>query len=403
MVLVALAGLAACGANTVATRPPHAPVTNATTTTTTATAPTPCGEPVTAPQNCLVALSFIDDEDGFWIYENQTTASGTPLDLVQTNNAGTTWEVVAQTPDPGIAIGGASLLFIDAQDGFLWGPSGLFATHDGGHSWVSVPLSGRVVDVTSTPDSVWATVSTCPEDPAAAPITAPCSVGVETSSDAGRTWHGLGGVPADAYEVGQLAFDSPSIVFLGEWRSAGALPLAPGVLLVTTDGGASWTTHPLPCPSSYRLGGMLSVAPSSGTVWMVCHGQGSGGIGGLVIYRSTDSGATWQAESGCMLGGATGVPQPPNAPCGKLQDFVALSSTEAFALSINGGLVRTDDGGVSWSPAGSSAMQTESSGFLGALDFVDPTHGWVSFWITVVGPWHGLWRTTDGGATWSPG
>ena len=80
---------------------------------------------------------------------------------------------------------------------------------------------------------------------------------------------------------------------------------------------------------------------------------------------------------------------------------MAMSSTEAFDLSLNGGLMLTRDGGASWGPVRPSSMRSIAAGFIGALDFIDPEVGWAAFWVTV-GSYPGLWHTTDGGAMWSP-
>jgi photosystem II stability/assembly factor-like uncharacterized protein len=146
------------------------------------------------------------------------------------------------------------------------------------------------------------------------------------------------------------------------------------------------------------LAGTLEKATSSNTLWLMCNGQASAGQLGIIIYRSTDDGASWLSESSCEVGGPTGV--RPGAPCGNQEDFVAVSSTEAFDLSIDGGLMLTTDGGVIWGPVRSS-IQHITPGFLGSLDFVNLEVGWVAFWVTA-GNYPGLWHTTDGGATWSP-
>jgi photosystem II stability/assembly factor-like uncharacterized protein len=172
----------------------------------------------------------------------------------------------------------------------------------------------------------------------------------------------------------------------------------PGELFATNDAGATWTTRTLPCPTRYDLAGTLEKAPSSNTLWLMCNGQGSAGHLGIIIYRSTDDGSSWSSESSCEVGAPTGV--PPGAPCGNQEDFVAMSSTEAFDLSLNGGLMLTTDAGVTWNPVRSSAQHI-TAGFLGTLDFVDSKVGWAAFWVTV-GNYPGIWHTTDGGALWSP-
>ncbi|MBI3739110.1 MAG: hypothetical protein HY258_08710 [Chloroflexi bacterium] len=62
-------------------------------------------------------------------------------------------------------------------------------------------------------------------------------------------------------------------------------------------------------------------------------------------------------------------------------------------------VVRTDDGGVTWydvSPSGVNSL-----GYAANFDFLDPTHGWVML-ADQTDPFKGtMYRTTDGGATWT--
>ena len=138
------------------TLPPVAP------TTTTS----PCGERVVAAQNCLIALSFIDVDHGFGLYQSQTTSSNTPPTLVGTKDAGRTWQVISQAP---AAIGGSyrpSLFFTDVLNGFIFDDSaGFFATHDGGLTWGQVMLPGRMENLAVSSGMLWAVLSSCPVGP----------------------------------------------------------------------------------------------------------------------------------------------------------------------------------------------------------------------------------------------
>ena len=351
----------------------------------------PCGVGAAAVGNCLVAISFVDGSDGFGVYAPDHGGSVMPLQIVATQDAGRSWTEVASSP-----IGGSDpttfpgLLFVTRADGFVFNDSGLFTTHDGGKTWHPARVAGQVVDVTHVGENVWAAYTSCPQ----IPTSSVCGVGVEASSDAGRTWRQLS-LPYPPYRSAQIRFGANGHAYIGQWASSHGSQDA-GRLLVSDDGGVTWLARPLPCPVGYRLGGQLSVDATTDTVWMVCGGQVEAGNAGIVMYRSIDEGRTWIPESSLAIGAPTGVRA--GAPSGKLTDLVATSATEAFGVTVNCGLVQSTDGGTTWHPSGPAGMP---EGFLGKLDFVTPQDGWVAFWITVAGN-VGLWHTTDGGTTWQP-
>ncbi len=357
------------------------------------TPPTSCGERIVAAQNCLVALSFIDKERGFGLYQSQTSSA--PPTLVHTKDGGSTWQVISQVPPALTGYYRPTLLFNNALNGFVFDASGFFTTHDAGLAWSQVMLPGRMENLAASSGTLWAVLSSCP---VGGSTSARCRLAIETSSDSGRSWQRLARLPTDPFEQAQLVLVSPHTVFLLGLDNH-ISPDLPGELFTTTDAGSTWTTRTLPCPSHYRLSGALEKAASSNTLWLMCNGQGSAGHLGIIIYRSTDDGLTWLGESSCEVGAPTGV--RPEAPCGNQEDFVAMSSTEAFDLSLNGGLMLTTDGGVKWGPVRSASTQHITAGFLGSLDFANPEVGWAAFWVTV-GNHTGLWHTTDGGAMWSP-
>jgi photosystem II stability/assembly factor-like uncharacterized protein len=394
-----VAGCGTAKATTPSTSVPRStlPVTTTTPTLPIAptTTPTSCGERIVAPENCLVALSFIDDEHGFGLYQSQT-GSRTPLTLVGTKDAGHTWHVISQAPG---AFGGSyrpTLLFTNFLDGFMFDDAeGFFATYDGGFTWSQVMLPGHIEDLAVSNGMLWAVLSSCPRGSSATVL---CGLGIETSTDSGRSWQTLTRLPKTPFEEGRLALVSPRTAFLLGVHDLTSLDL-PDELYATTDGGATWTTRTLPCPTQYRSGGFLDEAPSSNALWLLCGSEGSAGQQGVIIYRSTDDGTSWLGESSCELAGLpTGVRS--GSPCASQENFVAMSSTKALDLSIDGGLMLTTDGGVIWSSVRSSTPHIPP-GFLGSLDFANPEVGWAAFWVTV-GSYAGLWRTTDGGEMWSP-
>jgi photosystem II stability/assembly factor-like uncharacterized protein len=338
----------------------------------------------------LVAISFVSPERGFGIAEPQATNGTTiPLELDSTTDGGRRWRSVGPLPGTESAGGKPLMVFTDDRTGFLRGPRGLYVTHDGGRTWALQALAGRVLDLAVAGGRVWVALSTCPAEPEGAAVKQPCSVEAAASDDDGDSFQPLTDLPFAQYEGGQVVAPSKHTAYIATWRPAGTAS-GSGELLATDDGGTAWRSLQLPCPAAYQLGGALSLGGN--TLWLACLGQGSGGAEGKVLYRSTDGGAGWAAVSSYAVGGATGAPG--GAPSGTLEGLEATSPSDAVLLTVNGGLARTVDGGSTWSPA-----VPDVAGYDGVLAFADPRHGWLAAY-TVFSSVPGVWRTTDGSASW---
>jgi len=93
------------------------------------------------------------------------------------------------------------------------------------------------------------------------------------------------------------------------------------------------------------------------------------------IYNTTDTGATWQAQS-------SGVLQP-------LFDVDFVDAQQGWAVGRLGVILHTSDGGATW-----SAQKSGIDKHLFAVDFFDARHG------IAAGDWGVILATDDGGATW---
>jgi photosystem II stability/assembly factor-like uncharacterized protein len=103
----------------------------------------------------------------------------------------------------------------------------------------------------------------------------------------------------------------------------------------------------------------------------------------LLLYRSSDSGSTWVYQNAVQDGSAV--------------DFYSI---DGGWMAAGMGLLRTTDGGANWSPEPTTGIGAGEV-FLD-VDFVDGQHGWVvttqdeSTYTPLF-----LYRTTDGGTTWT--
>ncbi len=204
------------------------------------------------------------------------------------------------------------------------------------------------------------------------------------------------------FRAAQTAVGTGSTLVVAEWGDhEGYLSNNPGVLLTSTDGGGSWQQRPLPCPADFREGGQLSLAPSSPTVWLVCSGQGAVGTRPNVLYRSTDLGASWVAESSYPPALAAAASLSPGAPTSTIDALAARSSTDAWVLEVTrGGLLATTDGGRSWHDAMPSGVQRGIDTTRDTLDVVSPTLAYLASHAFAPIDSGGLWRTEDGGRSW---
>ena len=171
----------------------------------------------------------------------------------------------------------------------------------------------------------------------------------------------------------------------------------------TSTAGAAPTSTPhrrssTPAPSSPPSKGTPSTrephSPStSNTKWQLCLGGAAAGSSEKYLFRTTDGGATWKLISQTTLGNPTpqaGVGELPNGN-GVVQ-ILFLDDTNGWMglTSPGANLYRSQDGGVTWTESPSSRRLSPSP------PSPSPTrmHG------TVVTP-EGDWTTTDGGVTWT--
>jgi photosystem II stability/assembly factor-like uncharacterized protein len=144
-----------------------------------------------------------------------------------------------------------------------------------------------------------------------------------------------------------------------------------GNVLVSNDGGQSFTAHPAPSPGLP----CLSAAPTPPVVWARCAtGMNSG------VWRSSDGGATFTAVV------SSGISLPNSAP------FAAASSSTAVVGYQQ--LYRTTNDGSTWAQTGPPGIR------WAYLGFTDPTHGVALGFAGQNATDERLYYTTDAGQTY---
>ena len=179
---------------------------------------------------------------------------------------------------------------------------------------------------------------------------------------------------------------------------------AAGGVWKTADAGATW--KPIFDGQPVSSIGAIAVAPSDHRVIYV--GTGEGALRGNItygngVYKSVDSGKTWShiGLSDTRQIGALIV--DPNNP-----DVVLVAAIgHAFGPNAERGIFRTSDGGKTWKKV------LYKDDHTGAIDVTfDPTNSsivYAALWQVRRQPWNfssggpgsGLYRSSDGGITWT--
>ncbi|MHB8540788.1 MAG: WD40/YVTN/BNR-like repeat-containing protein [Candidatus Acidiferrales bacterium] len=174
----------------------------------------------------------------------------------------------------------------------------------------------------------------------------------------------------------------------------------------STDYGETW--KPIFDAEPTQSIGALEVAPSDPNTIYAGSGEGlqrpdlSVGNG---IYKSTDAGKTWTHVG---LSNAQQVSELAIDPRDPNRVFVAVFG-HPYGPSKQRGIFRTTDGGQTWQKVLSKDEYTGG----GSVE-IDPSNSnvvYASLWDSVSGPWEdgneyngpnsGLYKSTDGGATWN--
>ncbi|MGE5243704.1 MAG: sialidase [Betaproteobacteria bacterium] len=179
---------------------------------------------------------------------------------------------------------------------------------------------------------------------------------------------------------------------------------ASGGIFKTTDGGATW--QPIFDGEPVASIGSLAVAPGhpeivwagTGETWIRSHISVGAGI-----YKSTDAGRTWSLmglENTGRIGRIVIDPQNPDV-------VFAAALGHSYGPQPDRGLFRTTDGGRTWQKV---LFVDENTGCSDVV--MDPGNPQVLFagmWQFVIhtwaqesgGPGSGLFKSTDGGTTWT--
>jgi photosystem II stability/assembly factor-like uncharacterized protein len=285
--------------------------------------------------------------------------------VLRSQDGGSTWVGV---PAPGDAAYVGDIRFADARNGWVvvrgplvpkdpGGTSGiLYATHDGGATWHTVPVPGAA-RVEAAAGRVWVTSRQAPQPSPAvysAPVGGDAFTRVDWTSGTGLAVHG------------RYAYVYGGGVDGGEQGDT---------LSVVKDGVV--TARKLPCSGDHAWSVVLA-ASADVRLAAVCGATPSGTTQPKQAFVSVDAGASWIPD---------GTPDAAGLP----RSLAAIGPATFLAGSAMPIRV-TRDAGRTWPVA----LAAPGSGGFGYVGFTDDTHG-----VAVPAGGSAVYLTADGGRTWS--
>lgn len=189
--------------------------------------------------------------------------------------------------------------------------------------------------------------------------------------------------------------NNPARIWLGS---------AEGGVFVSTDGGTGWS--PVFDGQTALSIGSLAVHPTDSNTIYVGTGEDNGGgfsYDGEGVFRSTDGGTTW---IGLGLAETRRIGRIAVDPADPRRVFVAAGG-DWFGRDAHRGIYRSTDGGVGWEKV---LYVADDAGAIDvAIDPIDTNRIYAAIWQRqsqgsswyISGPQSGVYRSSDGGATWS--
>jgi len=297
-------------------------------------------------------IQFVDPKHG-WLTAGDVfggfkipkhAASLRHMEIDRTTDGGRTWK--ASVP-PGCleTCGGDYISFLDTRHGFAIATKGLFKTNDGGASWTRVsrpPFAGAITFLDER--------------------------------------HGFG--VSDSFRWAPPKYD---------------IPIGGGVLYRTVDGGVTWSRVVLRAPRAYarweRTSDPVTFFDNRNGVVPVRFRDPRTHAQRLVVYATSDGGATWTARPApaTVTWSATwGLPTTWYFSAPNARDWVVTGKRVLYV---------TADGGLTWRTI--HPRDVPRGGSIWNAVFSSADDGWAIFAQPGMTAYPALVQTTDGGRDWS--
>ena len=311
--------------------------------------------------------------------------------IVRTPDAGKTWYggPAPKTGAPAGPSGVSGIRFLDGVNGWAFGPE-LWSTHDKGNTWNKVAAAdgSRVTDLETVNHRAYALFASQCSGVSGADFAVDCtSYALFTTTADSDNWVPVGGSTNGLTDAG-----APTSAVLAVTDATGYLVAPDGTLYSGPVGRrGAWSKQgtvacqPGPAQANGLPSRVLLALQSSTQLAVACMGPS---FGGVTIFTSSNSGATW-------------TQQPATAWSGVTRPTAATSLADA----VNGTLVLATRNGLDVLPAGTSqweraTVQPAEPG--GGFIYVGMTDWDQGVAVAADAGRHEIWMTFDGAKTWAP-
>ncbi len=225
--------------------------------------------------------------------------------------------------------------------------------------------------------------------------------GVFKTTDAGETWHSLWDhEPTGSIGAIAVAPSDPRIIYVGSGEGLARPDLSTGDgVYKSTDAGKSWT-H-LGLRDSQQIGQVAVDPTNPNIVFVAAEGHPYGPNEERGLYKSTDGGATFKRV--LFVNDRTGAsevqidPQHPNIVFAGMWQRQEGPWENGSWEGPDGGLFRSTDGGETWTKLTGGGLP---DGITQVNLTISPTDSKRIYLEAATGRKVGLYRSDDGGSTW---
>jgi photosystem II stability/assembly factor-like uncharacterized protein len=231
--------------------------------------------------------------------------------------------------------------------------------------------------------------------------------GVFKSSDRGLTWQPIFDEQA-VLPIGDIAVDpnNPNVIYVGTGEANGGHNNFAGAgIFKSTDAGATWKLAGLETTTS--IGRIVIDPVNSNRVYVAAIGSYFGNGPDRGVFRSIDAGLSW--EKVLFANDSTGAidlvidRKNPSTLFAAMWERVRRPN-RARLNGLSSGIYRSNDGGTSWQRLGVATglpAPSQSTGRIGlAICATKPENLYALY--TNNSSYGGLYRSKNGGATWTP-